>query len=141
MNNIVHLLLEDFNIIVNSQIDCIPSQYNFKPKIFNDFEVIGLIDLYRKLNKEMTKNTYQKEEISIRIDQIWMFKAYSNNLLNFLITPSMYIIHSDYNIIIAILNIIDLIRNNRINTIYDNLPKSSIHSKIIYNCNNLKKSI
>src|SRR3954462_9148863 len=63
-NNIVHLLLGDFNIIANSQIDRTPPQHNPRPKIFNDLEAIGLIDLYRKLNKETIGNTYHKEGVS-----------------------------------------------------------------------------
>jgi hypothetical protein len=139
-NNIVHLLLGDFNIIANSQIDRTPPQHNPRPKIFNDLEAIGLIDSYRKLNKEMIGNTYHKEGVSTRIDQIWMSEAYSNNLLNFSITPSTYITHSDHDIITVILDTADLIRNNRTNTIYDNLPKGSIHSRVTYDCDNLEKS-
>ncbi|GBB94330.1 hypothetical protein RclHR1_23340001 [Rhizophagus clarus] len=55
-NNIVHILLEDFNIITNSQVDHTSSQHSLKPKIYDDLEAIRLIDSYRKLNKEKIGN-------------------------------------------------------------------------------------
>jgi exonuclease III len=56
-NNIVHILMGDFNLISNGQIDRSPSQHISKPKFFNDLEALGLIDSYRKFNKEVLGNT------------------------------------------------------------------------------------
>ncbi|GBB89096.1 hypothetical protein RclHR1_15780001 [Rhizophagus clarus] len=104
-NNIIHILLADFNMIVNSQIDRTPLQHSPRPKVYNDFEAIGLIDSYRKLNKEKIGTTYHKEGVSMRIDQIWISRAYSNNLLNFSITPLTFIMHSNHDIITTTLDI------------------------------------
>ncbi|PKY57121.1 hypothetical protein RhiirA4_477968 [Rhizophagus irregularis] len=60
-NNIIHILMGDFNLISNSQIDRNPPQHISKPKFFNDLEALGLIDSYRKLNKEILGNTYHKK--------------------------------------------------------------------------------
>ncbi|GBC49443.2 hypothetical protein RIR_jg42562.t1 [Rhizophagus irregularis DAOM 181602=DAOM 197198] len=60
---------------------------------------MGLIDSYRKLNKEVPGNTYHREGVSTRIDQIWISENISNNLMNFSITPSTFITYSDHNII------------------------------------------
>ncbi|CAB4377224.1 unnamed protein product [Rhizophagus irregularis] len=62
----------DFNLISNGHIDRTPPQHISKPKIFNDLEAMGLIDSYRKLNKEVPGNTYHREGVSTRIDQIWI---------------------------------------------------------------------
>ncbi|PKK55402.1 hypothetical protein RhiirC2_802489 [Rhizophagus irregularis] len=75
-NNIVYILIGDFNLITN-----------------------GLINSYRKLNKEELENTYHKEGVSTRINQIWISETYSNKLLNFSITPLTFITSSDYDII------------------------------------------
>ncbi|GBC53483.2 hypothetical protein GLOIN_2v1869978 [Rhizophagus irregularis DAOM 181602=DAOM 197198] len=62
----------DFNLISNGHIDCTPLQHISKPKFFNDIETMCLIDSYRKLNKEVPGNTYHREDVSTRIDQIWI---------------------------------------------------------------------
>ncbi|PKK56771.1 hypothetical protein RhiirC2_799314 [Rhizophagus irregularis] len=69
-NNIVHILMGDFNLITNGHIDRAPLQHIPRPKFFNDFETLGLIDSYRKLNKEELGNNHHKEDVSMRIDQI-----------------------------------------------------------------------
>ncbi|CAB5215807.1 unnamed protein product [Rhizophagus irregularis] len=70
--NIVHILMGDFNLISNGHIDRTLPQHISKPKIFNDLEAMGFIDSYRKLNKEVPGNTYHREGVSTRIDQIWI---------------------------------------------------------------------
>ncbi|PKK57798.1 hypothetical protein RhiirC2_871741, partial [Rhizophagus irregularis] len=84
----------DFNLISNGHIDRTPPQHISKPKIFNDLEAMGLIDSYRKLNKEVPGNTYHREGVSTRIDQIWISENISNNLMNFSITPLTFITHN-----------------------------------------------
>ncbi|CAB5202889.1 unnamed protein product [Rhizophagus irregularis] len=135
--NVVHILLGDFNMISNGYIDRTPPLHIFRPKFFNDLEVLGLIDSYRKLNKEALGNTYHKESVSTRIDQIWVSEIYSNNLLNFSITPSTFITQSDHDIITITMDTSDLIRNNRKNTIYNKLPTGNAHTKVMYDCDNI----
>ncbi|PKB92734.1 hypothetical protein RhiirA5_508193 [Rhizophagus irregularis] len=88
----------DFNLISNGHIDRTPPQHISKSIFFNDLETIGLIDSHRKLNKEVPGNAYHREGVSTRIDQIWISENLSNNLMNFSITPSMFITHSDHDI-------------------------------------------
>ncbi|PKY36061.1 hypothetical protein RhiirB3_457907 [Rhizophagus irregularis] len=137
-NNIVHILMEDFNLITNGHIDRTPPQHISRSKFFNDFETLGLIDLYRKLNKEELGNTYHKECVNTKIDQIWVSEIHSNKLLNFLITPSTFITSSDHDIITLIMDTSALIRNNRKNTVYDKLPTDNAYISVIYNCDNIK---
>ncbi|PKY60262.1 hypothetical protein RhiirA4_430996 [Rhizophagus irregularis] len=81
-NNIIHILMGDFNLISNGQIDRNPPQHISKPKFFNDLEVLGLIDSYRKLNKEVLGNTYHKKGVSTRIDQIWVSETHNKVLVD-----------------------------------------------------------
>jgi hypothetical protein len=138
-NNIVHILMGDFNLISNGHIDRAPSQHIPRPKFFNDLETLGLIDSYRKLNKEELGNTHHKEGVSTRIDQIWVSETHSNKLLNFSITPSTFITSSDHDIITLTMDTSDLIRNNRKNTVYDKLPNDNAHTRVVYNCDNIEK--
>ncbi|PKY59055.1 hypothetical protein RhiirA4_481495 [Rhizophagus irregularis] len=138
LNNIVHILMGNFNLITNGHIDQTPPQHISRPKFFNDLETLGLIDLYRKLNKEELGNTCHKEGVNMRIDQIWVSKIHSNKLLNFSITPLTFITSSDYNIIILTMDTSALIRNNRKNTVYDKLPTDNVHTRVMYNCNNIE---
>ncbi|PKC02881.1 DNase I-like protein [Rhizophagus irregularis] len=138
LNNIVHILMGNFNLITNSQIDRIPPQHILRPKFFNDLEALGLIDSYRKLNKEELGNTCHKEGVSTRIDQIWVSETHSNKLLNFSITPSTFITSSDHDIITLTMDTSALIRNNRKNTVYDKLPTDNTHNRVIYNCDNIE---
>uniref|UniRef100_U9SWC5 Uncharacterized protein n=1 Tax=Rhizophagus irregularis (strain DAOM 181602 / DAOM 197198 / MUCL 43194) TaxID=747089 RepID=U9SWC5_RHIID len=97
---------------------------------------MGLIDSYRKLNKEVPGNTYHREGVSTRIDQIWISENISNNLMNFSITPSTFITHSDHDIITLTMDTSILIRNNRKNTVYDKLP---IDQEVIEDKVNIKE--
>ncbi|PKC12454.1 hypothetical protein RhiirA5_396918 [Rhizophagus irregularis] len=137
-NNIVHILMGDFNLISNGHIDRTPPQHISKPKIFNDLEAMGLIDSYRKLNKEVPGNTYHREGVSTRIDQIWISENISNNLMNFSITPSTFITHSDHDIITLTMDTSILIRNNRKNTVYDKLPIGNAYTRVLYDCDDIK---
>ncbi|CAB4402077.1 unnamed protein product [Rhizophagus irregularis] len=69
-NNIIHILMGDFNLITNGLIDRTPPQHISSPKFFDDLETLGLIDSYRKLDGEAQGNTYHKEGVRTRIDQI-----------------------------------------------------------------------
>ncbi|EXX71848.1 hypothetical protein RirG_074830 [Rhizophagus irregularis DAOM 197198w] len=128
----------DFNLITNGLIDRTPPQHISRPKFFNDLETLGLIDSYRKLDEEAQGNTYHKEGVSTRIDQIWVSETHSNKLVNFSITPSTFITHSDHNIITLTMDTSDLIRNNRKNTVYDKLPTGNTHSRVMYDCDNIE---
>ncbi|CAB5188318.1 unnamed protein product [Rhizophagus irregularis] len=128
----------DFNLITNGLIDRTPPQHISRPKFFNDLEILGLINSYRKLDEEAQGNTYHKESVSTRIDQIWVSETHSNKLVNFSITPSTFITHSDHNIITLTMDTSDLIRNNRKNTVYDKLPTGNTHSRVIYDCDNIE---
>ncbi|PKY31305.1 hypothetical protein RhiirB3_488751 [Rhizophagus irregularis] len=140
-NNIVHILMGDFNLITNGHIDRVPSQHIPNPKFFTDFETLGLINSYRKLNKEELGNIYHKEGVSTRIDQIWVSETHSNKLLNFSITPSTFITSSDYDIITLTMDTLVLIQNNRKNTVYDKLPNDNAHTRVVYNCDNIEKEM
>ncbi|EXX70241.1 hypothetical protein RirG_089230 [Rhizophagus irregularis DAOM 197198w] len=140
-NNIVHILMGDFNLITNGHIDRVPSQHIPKPKFFNDLETLGLINSYRKLNKEELGNTYHKEGVSTRIDQIWVSETHSNKLLNFSITPSTFITSSDYDIITLTMDTLVLIQNNRKNMVYDKLPNDNAYTRVVYNCDNIEKEM
>uniref|UniRef100_U9T5E4 Endonuclease/exonuclease/phosphatase domain-containing protein n=1 Tax=Rhizophagus irregularis (strain DAOM 181602 / DAOM 197198 / MUCL 43194) TaxID=747089 RepID=U9T5E4_RHIID len=137
-NNIIHILMGDFNLITNGLIDRTPPQHISRPKFFNDLETLGLIDSYRKLDEEAQGNTYHKEGVSTRIDQIWVSETHSNKLVNFSITPSTFITHSDHDIITLTMDTSDLIRNNKKNTVYDKLPTGNTHSRVMYDCDNIE---
>ncbi|CAB4403165.1 unnamed protein product [Rhizophagus irregularis] len=137
-NNIVHILMGDFNLISNGHIDRTPPQHISRPKFFNDLETLGLIDSYRKLNREVPGNTYHREGVSTRIDQIWISENHSNNLMNFSITPSTYITHSDHDIVTLTMDTSVLIRNNRKNTVYDKLPNGNAHTRVLYDCDDIE---
>ncbi|PKB91880.1 hypothetical protein RhiirA5_447122 [Rhizophagus irregularis] len=68
-----------------------------------------------------------------------LFETHSNNVLNFSITLSTYITHSDHDIITVTIDTSDLIRNNRKNTVYDKLPTGNAHTRVIYDCDNIEK--
>ncbi|EXX63116.1 hypothetical protein RirG_155300 [Rhizophagus irregularis DAOM 197198w] len=137
-NNIIHILTGDFNLITNGLIDRTPPQHISRPKFFDDLETLGLIDSYRKLDGEAQGNIYHKEGVSTRIDQIWVSETHSNKLVNFSITPSTFITHSDHDIITLTMDTSDLIRNNRKNTVYDKLPTGNTHSRVMYDCDNIE---
>ncbi|PKY62755.1 hypothetical protein RhiirA4_489808 [Rhizophagus irregularis] len=67
-NNIVHILMGDFNLISNGHINRTPPQHISKPKFFNDFEILGLIDSYKKFNREVPENTYHRDENRLNLD-------------------------------------------------------------------------
>ena len=115
----LHIVTGDFNQILDGQRDRIPAD---ESNHHNKFEALlnrNYVDAYRQIYPHRTDCTWSNGITATRIDQIWISEIAKDSVTNFTTINASSITASDHDIIVATVNIGDLIPNNWSNTQID----------------------
>src|SRR6266498_2905933 len=112
----LHVVTGDFNQILDGQLDRIPADASNHRSKFDVLLDRNYVDAYRQIFPDKTDCTWTNGSTATRIDQIWISEIAKDLITNFATVDASGITDSDHDIIIATVNIGELIPNNWHNT-------------------------